>query len=45
VDVIRDSEDQQCEVSWDGQGPLLITKQIGPVRRALPSEFAKSFTS
>jgi hypothetical protein len=45
VDVVRDSEDQQCEVSWDGQGPLLITKQIGPVRRALPSEVAKSFTS
>lgn len=38
VDVVRDSEEQQVEASWDGQGPLLITKQIGEGRRALPSE-------
>jgi len=38
VDVVRDSDEQQVEVSWDGQGPLLITKQIGEGRRALPSD-------
>jgi hypothetical protein len=42
VDVVRDSEDQQCEVSWDGQGPLLITKQIGEGRKALPSDLVQS---
>jgi hypothetical protein len=34
VDVVRDSDQQQYEVSWDGQGPLCVTKQIGG-RRAL----------
>lgn len=43
VDVIRDSEDQQCEVSWDGQGSLYITKQIGEGRRALPFNVVQSF--
>jgi hypothetical protein len=38
VDVVRDSDQQQCEVSWDGQGPLRVTEQIGEVRRALPSD-------
>ena len=38
VDVVRDSDQQQCEISWDGQGPLRITKQIGEGRRALPSD-------
>jgi hypothetical protein len=38
VDVVRDSDQQQCEVSWDGQGPLCVTKQIGEGRRALPSD-------
>ena len=38
VDVVRDSDEQQLEVSWDGQGPLLITKQVGKGRRALPSD-------
>ncbi|OBT68860.1 hypothetical protein VE03_02065 [Pseudogymnoascus sp. 23342-1-I1] len=37
VDVVRDSDEQQLEVSWDGRGPLLITKQVGKGRRALPS--------
>jgi hypothetical protein len=45
VDVVRDSEDKQCEVSWDGEGPLLITKQIGTGRRALPSAVVESFDS
>lgn len=38
VDAVRDSDQQQCEVSWDGQGPLCVTKQIGERRRALPSD-------
>ncbi|KFY19857.1 hypothetical protein V491_04163 [Pseudogymnoascus sp. VKM F-3775] len=41
VDVVRDSDEQQLEVSWDGQGPLLITKQVGKGRRALPSDLRK----
>lgn len=43
VDAVRDSKDQQCEVSWDGEGPLRITKQIGGGRRALPSDVVQSF--
>ena len=38
VDVVRDSEEEQCEVSWDGQGPLCVTKQIADGRRALPPD-------
>jgi len=38
LDVVRDSENPQCEVSWDGEGPLRITKQIGEGRRALPPD-------
>lgn len=38
VDVARDSDKQQLEVSWDGQGALLITEQVGTGRRALPSD-------
>jgi hypothetical protein len=38
VDVVLDSDQQQCEVSWDGQGALFVTKQIGELRRALPSD-------
>ncbi|KAI9802438.1 MAG: hypothetical protein M1825_002822 [Sarcosagium campestre] len=36
VDVVRDCDQQQCEISWDGQGPLCVTKQIGQGKRALP---------
>jgi hypothetical protein len=43
VDVVRDSKDQQCEVSWDGEGLLRITKQIGEGRKALPSNVVQSF--
>lgn len=35
VDVIRDSDEQQLEVSWGDQEPLLITEQIGEGRKAL----------
>jgi hypothetical protein len=38
VDVVRDADQQQCEVSWDGQGPLLVTRQVGEGIRALPSD-------
>lgn len=37
MDVVRDSDQQQCEISWDGQGLLYVTEQIGERRRALPS--------
>ncbi|KAF3484284.1 uncharacterized protein GIQ15_03608 [Arthroderma uncinatum] len=43
VDVVRDSESKQCEASWDGQGPLLITEQIGEARRALPPDLIQLF--
>jgi hypothetical protein len=42
VDVVRDSDNQQCEASWDGQGPLCITEQIGEGRRALPPDLVQS---
>jgi hypothetical protein len=38
LDIVRDSDDHQVEVSWDGKGPLRITKQIEPGNRVLPSE-------
>ena len=38
IDVVRESDNQQVEVSWGGQGPLCIIKQIGEGRKALPSE-------
>lgn len=41
VDVLRDSEAHQVEVSWDGQGDLLITKQLGEGRRALPLDLRR----
>lgn len=37
TDVVRDS-DGPFEVSWDGEGPVLITKQTGEARHALPSD-------
>lgn len=42
-DVVRDSDSKQCEVSWDGQGSLLVTGQIGEPRRALPSDLVHFF--
>ncbi len=38
VDVVRETDQQQCEVSWEGQGPLCLTEQVGDVRRALPPD-------
>jgi uncharacterized membrane protein len=38
VDVVRESNEQQLEVSWDGEGPLLVTQQVGEGRRAFPSD-------
>ncbi|KAK4983643.1 hypothetical protein LTR50_007100 [Elasticomyces elasticus] len=38
VDVIRDSDQQQFEISWDGQGPLRVTTHIGEGWRVLPSD-------
>ena len=36
VDTVRESDVHQVEVSWDGQGPLRITEQLGDGRKALP---------
>ncbi|CZT07321.1 hypothetical protein WAI453_013012 [Rhynchosporium graminicola] len=38
VDVVTDTKHTEFEISWDGQGPLCITKQIGEGRTALPSD-------
>jgi len=38
IDTVRDADTPQVEVSWDGLGPLQITKQLGQVRAALPVE-------
>lgn len=38
VDVVRESNEQQLEVSWDGEGPLMVTQQVGVGRRAFPSD-------
>lgn len=43
VKVVRDAEDQQCEISWDGQRFLCFTKQIGEGRKALPSDLVDIF--
>jgi hypothetical protein len=43
VDVIRDAEAQQCEVSWDGVGYLQISTQLGSGRRALPLDLRSLF--
>ncbi|CZR61309.1 uncharacterized protein PAC_11205 [Phialocephala subalpina] len=40
MDVVRDSDGQQFEISWDGQGPLCITKQIATGRMALPTDLS-----
>ncbi len=41
VDVVRDSDHHQFEISWDGEGPLRVTKQIGDGRSALPSDLLR----
>ncbi|KAH7412822.1 hypothetical protein BKA64DRAFT_338666 [Cadophora sp. MPI-SDFR-AT-0126] len=38
MDMVRDSDHNQFEISWDGHGPLCITEQIGEGRTALPSD-------
>ncbi|TVY43120.1 hypothetical protein LSUB1_G003127 [Lachnellula subtilissima] len=40
VDVVRDSDGQQFEISCDGQGDLCITKQIAEGREALPTDLS-----
>ena len=45
VDVVRDSDDQQFEISWDGQGPLCITEQIAEGRNALPTDLSAFWES
>ncbi len=41
IDAASDANTQQLEVSWDGQGPLCITEQIGKKRKALPSDLSE----
>ncbi|KAL2064277.1 hypothetical protein VTL71DRAFT_4771 [Oculimacula yallundae] len=38
-DAVTDTDHGHFEVSWDGQGPLCITEQIGGGRSALPANF------
>ncbi|KAG4441428.1 hypothetical protein IFR05_003115 [Cadophora sp. M221] len=45
VDAVRDSDHRHFEVSWDGQGSLCITKQIGEGRIALPSDLLSLWDS
>ena len=45
VDLVRDSPDQQVEVSSDGEGALLISKQLGDRRRALPSDLLQTWAA
>lgn len=41
VDTVRDNDKQQCEVTWDGSGFLLINEQVGDGKRALPSDLVE----
>ncbi|KAK2762565.1 hypothetical protein FQN54_000738 [Arachnomyces sp. PD_36] len=44
VDVmLEETEELQCEVSWDGQGRLYITEAVGERKKALPSDLAQIF--
>ncbi|KAI9742869.1 MAG: hypothetical protein M1818_003598 [Claussenomyces sp. TS43310] len=45
VDVVRDSADQRVEVSWDGQGPLIISTQLGDEKRVLPTDLLDTLES
>jgi len=45
VDTVRESDVHQVEVSWDGQGPLRITEQLGEGRRALPLNLCSHWES
>ncbi|TGO57491.1 hypothetical protein BOTNAR_0200g00070 [Botryotinia narcissicola] len=36
LEVIKDSKDDRVEISWDGNGPFRVTKQIGVGNRVLP---------
>jgi hypothetical protein len=41
VDIVRDSEYEHFELSWDGEGDLLISKQIGEGRNSLPVDLCE----
>jgi hypothetical protein len=43
VDLVRDPDGRQAEVSWDGEGPLKVTKQIGIARRVLPFDLLQTW--
>jgi hypothetical protein len=41
VDVVRDSDYEHFELSWNGIGSLLISKQIGEGRNPLPADLCE----
>ncbi|KAF7879836.1 uncharacterized protein EAF02_008006 [Botrytis sinoallii] len=43
LEVIKDSKDDRVEISWDGKGPLRVTKQIGEGNRVLPSDLLQKW--
>ncbi|KAF7956949.1 hypothetical protein EAE96_004273 [Botrytis aclada] len=43
LEVIQDSKDDRVEISWDGKGPLRVTKRIGEGNRVLPLDLLKKW--
>ncbi|QSZ31398.1 hypothetical protein DSL72_000963 [Monilinia vaccinii-corymbosi] len=43
VEIVKDSDDHRVEVSWDGKGPLRVTKQIRKGNRVLPTELLQKW--
>ncbi|KAH7348504.1 hypothetical protein BKA65DRAFT_476916 [Rhexocercosporidium sp. MPI-PUGE-AT-0058] len=45
VDTVKDTHTHRFEVSWDGEGPLCITEQLGEGRSVLPSDLLSLWNS
>ncbi|KAK6606446.1 putative geranylgeranyl pyrophosphate synthetase [Botrytis cinerea] len=43
IEVMRDSKDHRVEISWDGKGPLRVTKHIEEGNRVLPSDLLQEW--
>lgn len=43
MEIVKDSEDNRVEVSWDGEGPLRVTEQIKKENRVLPTELLQKW--
>ncbi|ESZ94906.1 hypothetical protein SBOR_4698 [Sclerotinia borealis F-4128] len=43
MDSVKDSDDHRAEVSWDGKGPLRVTKQIREGNRVLPDDLLQKW--